>query len=284
VHAHFVQEEAGRRALSEVYQSYVDVARVASLPLLLCAPTWRANEERVREAAASADINSQAVGFMGRFRTGADVAGSSIRIGGVIGCRNDCYRPDEALSPTESEAFHSWQIDRLSAAGVDFLLASTLPEVGEAIGIARAMSATDTPFIINFVINRHACVLDGTPLHEAVRIVDESVQRRPLGFMVGCSHPSFLDPGKQPSSLFTRLVGFQGNASSLDHADLDGQDQVQVDDVSDWAREMLMLNDRFGVKILGGCCGTGVDHLRRLVELRHQAQAGSGNSMGAQAN
>ena len=28
--------------------------------------------------------------------------------------------------------------------------------------------------------------------------------------------------------------------------------------------EMLALNRRFGVKILGGCCGTGVDHLRYL--------------------
>lgn len=272
VHAHLVSSEPGRQALEGVYQSYVDVALEARLPLLLCAPTWRANSERVREAGVSSEINAEAVSFMSTFRAGVEPPALSIKIGGVIGCRNDCYLPEEALSPAEAEEFHSWQVDRLADAGVDFLLASTLPDVSEAIGIARAMSATRVPYIINFVINRSTCVLDGTPLGEAMSLVDQSVSDRPLGFMVGCSHPSFLDPASQPTSLFDRLIGFQGNASSMDHADLDGQAHVQVDDVSEWSRAMLVLNERYGVRILGGCCGTGADHLRGLAEFRGQAQ------------
>ncbi|MCP4628141.1 MAG: hypothetical protein GY850_32190, partial [bacterium] len=49
------------------------------------------------------------------------------------------YKPNEGLSVTESEKFHSWQIDELAQAGVDFLIAETLPSVEEAKGIARAM-------------------------------------------------------------------------------------------------------------------------------------------------
>jgi S-methylmethionine-dependent homocysteine/selenocysteine methylase len=269
VHAGFVSSEPGRQALKDVYQSYVDVAREARMPILLCAPTWRASRERVRQAGVSREINAQAVDFMSTFRSTGE---TPVRIGGIIGCRNDCYQPEEALSPAESEDFHSWQIERLAEAGVDFLLASTLPEVDEAKGIARAMSLTRVPYLISFVINSNACVLDGTPLYEAVSLVDESVSDKPLGFMVNCSHPSFLDPALQPRSLFQRLVGFQGNASSMDQADLDGQANVQVDDVSEWARAMLVLNERYGVKILGGCCGTGVDHLRGLVALRGEGQ------------
>lgn len=273
LHAHFVSSERGRCALEDIYRSYIDVALEAHLPLLLCTPTWRANRERVREAGVAADINSEAARFMCNLRERLGPSGRSIRIGGVIGCKNDCYRPDEALSSAESEDFHTWQIDRLSDAGVDFLLASTLPEVGEAIGIARAMSTTRVPYIISFVVNRDACVLDGTPLWEAIRVLDESVSDCPLGFMVGCSHPSFLDPTRQPSSLFRRLVGIQGNASSMDHADLDGQAEVQIDDLSEWARAMLTLNENHGVTILGGCCGTEAEHLRRLVALRGEASA-----------
>jgi homocysteine S-methyltransferase len=43
VHADFVNCEHGREALRAIYQGYIDVAREASVPLLLCTPTWRAN-------------------------------------------------------------------------------------------------------------------------------------------------------------------------------------------------------------------------------------------------
>jgi C-terminal processing protease CtpA/Prc len=40
------------------------------------------------------------------------------------------------------------------------------------------------------------------------------------------------DAAKQPSSLFDRLIGYQANVSSLDHADLDSAEQLQTDEVS----------------------------------------------------
>ena len=82
--------------------------------------------------------------------------------------------------------------------------------------------------------------------------------------MVNCAHPSFLCAATQPPRLFERLIGFQANASALDHCELDNASQLQEDDLTSWGDEMLALNRRFGVKILGGCCGTGVDHLRYL--------------------
>ena len=65
--------------------------------------------------------------------------------------------------------------------------------------------------------------------------------------------------------MFRRLGGFQANASSRDPCDLDGADELEVDDVDEWGRQMVRLNREFGVKILGGCCGTGTEHLRALV-------------------
>ena len=51
----------------------------------------------------------------------------------------------------------------------------------------------------------------------------------------------------------------------MDHCELDGASELQSDDVADWGRLMRGLNRDFSVKILGGCCGTGVAHLRALV-------------------
>jgi methionine synthase I (cobalamin-dependent) len=47
---------------------------------------------------------------------------------------------------------------------------------------------------------------------------------------------------------------------------LDAAESLQAEDVSDWGKRMIDLNRKFGLKILGGCCGTGVDHLQYLVE------------------
>jgi homocysteine S-methyltransferase len=79
--------------------------------------------------------------------------------GGLLGCKNDCCKPDEGLLKSKATAFHNWQITRLAQAGVDFLLAATLPALPEATGIALAMGETDIPFIISFVINKEGTIL-----------------------------------------------------------------------------------------------------------------------------
>jgi S-methylmethionine-dependent homocysteine/selenocysteine methylase len=281
VHAPLLYDENGRRELRKIFQSYIDIAGKGGIPLLLCTPTWRANRERIHESDISHRVNRDAVQFMTALRDNRGAAGTEIRIGGLVGCRNDCYKPEESLSVEESEEFHSWQIDRLAEAGVDFLIAETLPNVNEAIGIARAMSATGVPFIISFVINRQGCVLDSTPLLEATSIVADATANQALGFMVNCAHPTFLNAGRQPRQLFTRLIGYQANASSLDHADLDGIDRLEAGEVSRWGDEMLMLNREYGVKILGGCCGTGVDHLAYIVTGARRAESNDLNRGGS---
>lgn len=32
----------------------------------------------------------------------------------MIGCKNDCYRPEEALSASLARQFHAWQVEQLS--------------------------------------------------------------------------------------------------------------------------------------------------------------------------
>ncbi len=266
VHAPLIYDDRGRKALTVIYEGYMDIASKAGVPLLLCTPTWRANRERVAEAQLEESVNVDAVRFMKELRDKRGSGDIPIRVGGLIGCWNDSYRPEEALPAGESERFHSWQITQLAGAGVDFLVAETLPNIEEATGIARAMEKTSTPYIISFVIDRSGCLLDGTELVEAVGIIDSSTKRKPLGFMVNCAYPSFLCAAKQPNELFQRLIGYQANASSLDHSDLDGSEQLETESVADWGEEMLALNRNHGVKILGGCCGTGEEHLRYLVQ------------------
>lgn len=261
-----IYDGTGKRALTSLYQDFIAVAYKGGLPITICTPTWRANHHRISEARVTNDVNGDAVRFLKRLRNGWNVWSPNIFIGGLIGCKNDCYKPGEGLLVEKAKVFHSWQINQLANAGVDFLMAATLPALPEATGIALAMAKTDIPYIISFVISRHGKILDGNSLEHAFDDIDAACSRPPLGYMINCAYPSFLNAHEQPKSVLGRLIGFQANASSLDHTELDGAGTLQADEISDWGNRMIVLNRRYGVKILGGCCGTNREHLQYIVD------------------
>ncbi|MCP4257456.1 MAG: homocysteine S-methyltransferase family protein [Planctomycetes bacterium] len=267
-HAPLIYDDKSKKELQKLYQSYISIAIKAELPFLMFTPTWRANYKRVTESQFNLNINADAVQFMKDLRDAQGSGVTMIKIGGLVSCKNDCYKPEEGLSISESEKFHCWQIDQLAQAGVDFIIAETLPNTVEAIGIAKAIEKTATPYIISLVINRNGYVLDGTSLWEAVKNIDAATRQQPLCYMVNCSYPTFLCAEKQPTKLFSRLIGYQANASALNHCELDDSTQLEGENVAEWGEEMLTLNKKYGMKILGGCCGTGVTHLRYLAEAK----------------
>ena len=263
VNAPLIYDPRARDIMATLYREYMDLAAQAELPFIACTPTWRAGKERVQQAGINTPINQDAAAFLQEIRsTGSK---ERVRIGGQIGCKHDCYQPEAGLSAEQAEPYHAWQLDQLAAANVDFLIAVTLPNVQEALGIARAMAATGLPYIISFVIGRHGHILDGTSLDAAADLIDNSTASSPLGYMINCAHPSFLNPQSLSNNTRTRLIGFQANASSLDHCDLENADDLHVDSIAEWGELMLEFNRSYGVKILGGCCGTSNEHLQYLV-------------------
>jgi S-methylmethionine-dependent homocysteine/selenocysteine methylase len=265
VHTALIHSEEGKAALRGLYQEYLGIAAAADLPILLCTPTWRASKDRVEASKQRQDINVEAAKFMQELVAG-ETAKVTAKIGGLIGCKNDCYLPEEGLSFDEAREFHSWQINELASAAVDFLIAVTLPSVEEAAGIARAMEATGLPYIISFVIGSDGKVLDGTDINAAIEYVDARTTDHPLGYFINCSYPSFLNPETLTEKVSGRLIGIQANASSLSHAELEGSEELKSESVSEWGRLMVQLNRDFGLKILGGCCGTDGKHLTYLTQ------------------
>ena len=260
-----IYESNGRKRLEEIYRSYQEVASQAKLPILLCAPTWRVDKDRVDEAGAPSSINQDAVTFMKRFRSRHNSEDSRIITGALLAPKNDCYSPQAALGRSESSEFHGWQIDKLAEADAEVIIAQTMPAVSESLGMADRLAVSGKPYIISFVINRSGSVLDGSPLIEAIDRIDQTVASPPTGYMINCVYPTFLDAENQSPDLFKRLVGIQANASSKDHDQLDGSERLQQDPLPDWSKNMQALHKKFGVKILGGCCGTDQRYLRDLV-------------------
>ena len=111
-----IYDEPGRVAMQEIYGQYRDIALRAGVPILLCAPTWRVDRERIARAGVPQTINRDAAAFMGGLRDRWDLPRAPVLVGGLLGPKNDCYQPSQGLSEKEALAFHEWQV--LELAGI----------------------------------------------------------------------------------------------------------------------------------------------------------------------
>lgn len=262
-HTPLIYAPESAAVLADIYREYMHIARSAGVPLLLAAPTWRLDLDRVARAEVPSTINTDAVRFLTELvRSESPMR---VRVGGLLGPRGDCYQPEVALPAEAAEVFHQPQAEELAAAGVAYLLGQTLPAVSEAMGMARALRATGVPSIISFCIQPDGRVLDGAPLNQAIREVDDATGGALLGYMVNCSYPTFLNPEDLSPASRSRLIGFDANASSRVPWELEGSASSAAEPVAAWADAMLELHRSCGLPILGGCCGTTGDHLRALV-------------------
>lgn len=261
--------DAGRKALSAIYRSYLEVAAAYDLPMQVGTPTWRAHRDCLFRLGytAPSDLhraNAESVALLQDLRRELGLEGT-IFIAGVVGPRVDGYSPDGAPDADEAEDYVRDQVHALAGAGADLLYAPTFPDVEELVGVSRVFAETGLPYILAPVINADGRLPDGTALADAVARIDAAAARPPLYYMGGCVHPSHFEAAasKEPWPATDRIFGLQANASSLTPEELEGLDHADGSDPGEFAEMMVGLHRR-GMKILGGCCGTNDMHMRAL--------------------
>jgi homocysteine S-methyltransferase len=267
VNSGFIYHTAKRAALAAVCRQYLDIGFRHDLPLLLSTPTWRASRERIAATGLTGmDVNGDNFRFLETLRSSYGGYARKIVICGLLSCRGNAYDPAEALAAADAHTFHTWQATRLAQAGIDFLLASTLPALSEALGLASAMAATGKPYIISFVARPEGTLLDGTPLKEAIAVIDATTHPQPLAYMVNCTHASIfraaLRHAVNSSRLVrNRIVGLLANTAALNPEELDNHTGLVEEDPEVFGRSVADLHGELGMKILGGCCGTDDRHI-----------------------
>lgn len=280
--ARLVEGGRGRDALEALYEGYLEVGRRHAIPMQVGTPTFRASPRWLRQAGlpSTSDlgrINGASFRLLARLREGLGEYGARVFIAGVVGPAGDAYRPEEALATDEAHAYHRAQAETLASLGVDLLYAPTFPAAGETLGVARAMAETGLPYVVSPIISGRGTLLDGTPLARLIERIDESVDPRPTYYTVSCVHPSTLEAALQSDEPLRRLaggrlLGIKANASSrspeervsLDHLDAEAPDHL--------ADAILSLRARYGLKVLGGCCGTDHRHIEALARRLAPAQ------------
>jgi S-methylmethionine-dependent homocysteine/selenocysteine methylase len=191
-------------------------------------------------------------------RRAARDAGRRVWVLGSAAPLEDCYRPDLVPGDAELAREHAEHARTLAAAGVDAILVETMNCVREAAASARAGLATGLPVLVSFVCDGGARLLSGEPLADALDAVE------PLGphaLLVNC-----LPPRSVPACLAVLArAGLPFGA----YANLGAPDDVtgfaRSDDCS--PAELAVHAAAWcaaGARIVGGCCGTGPEHVRAL--------------------
>jgi homocysteine S-methyltransferase len=270
--AGLVEDPAGGPVLRRIYESYAAAARPSGLPVIIGTPTFRASPNFARQAGLIEDP----AGATRRLNASAAAMHREIRersgpypvfVAGVIGPSGDAYNPGEALPAGEAREYHAVQAEALAEAGVDFLYAPTFPAVEEALGVSMAMAATGVPRVVSFVLARDGRVLDGTPLRAAIERID--AEAPPLFYSISCVHTSVVErmlraEAGTPGLAGDRLLELKANASSLSTEELVKLDHLEGDDPERFAAGMWEIHRDFGLRVLGGCCGTDDRHIRAL--------------------
>jgi len=256
--------------LELLYRQYINIGKKYNLPIMIMTPTRKVNFEAINKSNfRNKDILSDSCTYLKRIKESYNEYSQNIMIGGLLGCKGDAYSGEKILGIEESYIFHKQQTIQFQNEQIDFLFAGIMPEINEAIGMAKAMADTNIPYIISFMIRKDGCLIDGTTLSEAIKIIDEQVSSKPTCYMTNCIHPTNLiealnnDKNKNSPQL-KRFSGIQANASILSCEELDNCNILQQDDFNNIIEEMYFLQNHFDLKIFGGCCGTNDEFIENL--------------------
>lgn len=270
VNSGFIYEEPKRKAMESIYRQYLDAGARHDLPLLLSTPTWRASRQRIADAGlADRDVNGDNFRFLDDLRKSYGDYSRKVVIGGILSCKGDAYDRNQTLEADEAYGLHAWQAQKLADAGVDFLMACTLPALEEAVGLAKAMAKTHKPYVISFVVRPEGTLLDHTPLKDALGAIDLAATPQPFAYMVNCTHASnfrsaLLHKVNSSSLVRDKIVGLLANTAALTPEELDNADSLVEENPEDFGQDLAAIHKELGTRILGGCCGTDHRHINDL--------------------
>ena len=261
-----LDDERGRAGLRAYYEPYIRVAKDQGVGVVLDTPTWRANPDWGPPLGYSADqlddVNRRAVALLDALRAGD----ANVLVSGCVGPRGDGYVVSDPMTADEAERYHSRQVGVFSGTAADLVTALTMTYVEEAIGIARAAAATDTPAVVSFTVETDGRLPTGQPLSEAIEQTDAETGGTLAYFMVNCAHPTHFDDvlaGDEP--WVKRVRGLRPNASTRSHAELDEAEDLDAGDPVDLAARLGALRSRLPeLTVVGGCCGTDERHIGEM--------------------
>jgi len=268
-----VDSDDGRAALRRYYTAFLELGRDRGVPLVLSAPTWRANPDWGRSLGYEGDdlgaVNRRAIAFLEEVRDEVlePADRDAVVIEACIGPRSDAYRPTMLMDAGEAEQYHAAQLGALAETGCTQVSALTLAYPEEAIGIVRAATAAGLPVVVGFTVETDGRLPNGASIEDASVAVDAATDGAAQGFMINCAHPTHFADALPEGDARQRIHGLRANASTRSHAELDETEELDSGDPADLAaRYVALRRDLPQLEVLGGCCGTDIRHVTAICD------------------
>lgn len=249
--ANALASDAGLNVLRQIHLDYLNAGAD-----ILTTNTFRTNRRTlVGKGHSARELTRLAV------RTAQEAVaefGQPARVAGSLAPLEDSYCPDLVPSDDECRAEHSERIEHLVEAGVDLLLIETMNSIREAVIAAKLATATGRPTWVSFVCNREGRILSGESVADAAEML------LPLGVQalgVNCGPAHTL---AKPLAELRAICGpdfpliAYGNIGYADEA----QGWINTDAES--PESYLQYAQTWPAQIVGGCCGTTPEHIRKL--------------------
>ena len=180
----------------------------------------------------------------------------------------DCYEPGRAPPVSEMEREHAWMARNLADARVDLILVETHNTIREAVVATRAAAQTGLPVVASLVCGEDGRLLSGESVSDAARAL---LPFKPQALLLNCCPaPAVERPLRQLCRVASAIpCGAYANIGrsdpSLGWVNTDAQDPTTY---ARYAATWLEL----GAAVIGGCCGTTPEHIRRLRTLLDSAK------------
>ncbi len=189
-----------------------------------------------------------------------EVAGDDLYVAGSIGPLGIRIEPFGETAADEATAYFREQAEALARGGVDLFVLETFSDLAEiAAAVAACRAASDLPILAQMTIQPDRKTTYGDdPEHLAAELERMDVEAMGLNCSVG---PAIILDAVQRMASVTRLpISAVPNAGLPQ--DVQGRKMYMASPeyMASYARKLVQV----GATIIGGCCGTGPDHIREI--------------------
>lgn len=249
--ANALTTDDGLNVLRQVHLDYVNAGAD-----ILTTNTFRTNRRALAGKGFSArELTLRAVATA---RAAIVEFGKPAIVAGSLSSLEDCYRPDLVPPEDECRAEHSERIHHLVEGGIDLLLIETMNSIREAVIAAKIATATGLPTWVTFVCDSKGRILSGESLTHAADML------MPLGVKalgVNCMPAHTL---AQPLTELRAICGEDFPLMAYGNIGFADDDQGWVNTDSTAPEGYLQYARTWPAQIIGGCCGSTPEHIRKL--------------------
>lgn len=199
------------------------------------------------------EINRAAV------RIAKEAAGGKAFIAGAVGSIRGGKRIE--LSSKELGLYYEQQMSALLSEQVDALLLETFYDLEEIrIALTKARILTDIPVICQFAVDQVGRTLDGFSIQEAHHILIEE-GADVLGFNCHSGPKGIMSVMERLQGPLQVPLSVYPNAGLAEYVDGD----YVYGATPEYFGETALDFAQFGVRLIGGCCGTTPEHIAKIV-------------------